>query len=130
MEEASSHVYYINNLLKNIKSTLYAKFIRPYTRGISITTNNIPTPSNLFTIEQYFKLIEGINHNEVSTLCFPQSKSYLKIIDILYFRPISSNFTSKDITNFISQVGLFESISLASRPRVIKAFPKSDIVIV
>jgi len=47
MEDTGSYVHYINNLLKNIKSTLHTEFIQPCARGISITTNNVPATSNL-----------------------------------------------------------------------------------
>jgi len=100
MEDASSHVHHINNYLKNIKSTLCTKFIWSYTGDISITTNNVPSSSDLTIIEQYFKSINSLS------------------------------LTSHDITSFISYASLFESISLASKPRVIKASPKSDIAIV
>ena len=59
-----------------------------------------------------------------------QSKSYLKIIGISYIQPSSNSITSEEITNFLSHTGLFESITLASKPRVIKASPKSDMAIV
>ena len=130
MEDTGSYVHYINNLLKNIKSTLHTEFIQPCARGISITTNNVPATSNLTMIEKYFKLIKGINNNEVLTPHLLQSKFYFKIIGIPYIQPSGNNLTSNNITNFISHTGLFKSISLASKPRVIKAFLKSDIAIV
>jgi len=51
IEDTGSYIHYINNLLKNIKSTLYTEFIQPCARGISITTNNVSTTSNLTIIE-------------------------------------------------------------------------------
>jgi len=62
----------------------------------------------------------------------PQSKSYLKIIDILYFS--YSNFqdqlTSSDVEEIIKQNQIFNNITLAFRPHVIKVLPKSDMSII
>jgi len=84
MNNTGLHVNSINGLLKGIKSTLRAEFIRPATKSIIITTNNVPTPSNLSVIKRYVKSIEGIRLNEVATPRLPQSKLYLKIIGIPY----------------------------------------------
>jgi len=130
MEEANSHVVQINNLLKNIKSTLRAEFIRPCSGGISINTNNIPQPSDLTVMERYLKSIVGAKEDEILAPRLPQSKSYLKITGIPYVQPSGEKPTSEDIINFIGHLGLFESISLAAKPRIIKASPKSDMAIV
>jgi len=65
MNNARLHVNSINGMLKGIKSTLRAEFIRPATQSIIITTNNIPMPSDLSIIERYIKSIDGIKVNEV-----------------------------------------------------------------
>ena len=101
------------------------------------------------TISNYLNNLEGSRKadGELTNLCayviyawyasqchhhdsLPQSKSYLKIIDISYIQPSSNSITSEEITNFLSHTGLFENITLASKPRVIKASPKSDMAIV
>jgi len=130
MKDAGNHVSLINNHLRHIKSTMRAEFIRPLTGCISIITNNVPSSSDLTVIEQYIKSIEGINTNEVSPPRLPQSKSYLKIIGIPYTKPDGNKLTSNDITDYIRHTDLFESISFSSKPRVIKASPKSDMAIV
>jgi len=84
MNNAGLHVNFINSLLKGIKSTLRAEFIRPATKSIIITTNNVPAPGDLSVMERYVKSIEGIGVNEVAVPRLPQSKSYLKIIGIPY----------------------------------------------
>ena len=130
IKDVNMHVFYINNTLKNIKSLLRVEFIYACARGISINTNNVPTPSDLITIERYLKSIDGINNNEVFPPCLPQSKSYLKIIGISYIQLTGNNTTSEEVTNFLSYQELFEFITLASKPRIIKASPKSDIAII
>ena len=60
----------------------------------------------------------------------PQSKSYLKITGLPYIQPSGLTLTSKDITNYLKNSNLFENITLAAQPRVIKASPKSDMAII
>jgi len=130
MNNAGQHVNSINGLLKGIKSTLRAEFIRPATESIVITTNNVPASSDLLVIEQYVKSIEGIGLNEVAAPQLPQSKSYLKITGIPYIQPSGLAITSEDITNYLKNSDLFEGATLAAKPRVIKASPKLDMAII
>ena len=62
----------------------------------------------------------------------PKSKSYLKIIGILFFPHANSQdkLTSNDIEIILKQNHIFDNISLTSKPRVIKVLPKSNISIV
>jgi len=62
----------------------------------------------------------------------PKSKSYLKIIGILFFPHVNSQdkLTSNDIEMILKQNHIFDNISLISKPRVIKVLPKSDMSIV
>jgi len=84
MGDASIHVFQINALLKNVKSSMCSKFICPCSSGITIITNNVPNPSDLSIIEKYFKSVEGINGNDIPSPRLPQSKSYLKITGLPY----------------------------------------------
>jgi len=71
MNNAGLHVNSINGLLKGIKSTLRAEFIRPAIESIIITTNNVLASSDLLVIERYVKSIEGIGLNEVAAPRLP-----------------------------------------------------------
>ena len=51
MKDTSTHIFYINNAIKNIKSSLRVEFIYICARGIFVNTNNILVPSGLSTIE-------------------------------------------------------------------------------
>jgi len=130
MNNAGIHVNVINGMLKGIKSTLRAEFIRPATQSIIITTNNVPAPSDFSIIERYIKSIDGIGINEVAVPRLPQSKSYLKITGIPYLQSNGLAINSDDISNYLKNSELFEGITLAAKPRVIKASPKSDMAIV
>jgi len=65
MEEANTHIFQINMLLKNIKLMTRAEFIRLCPGGVSINTNSAPSTSDLNTIERYLKLINGAGNDEV-----------------------------------------------------------------
>jgi len=62
----------------------------------------------------------------------PQSKSFLKIIDIPYFPNgnLQEHLNSLDVENIIKQNHIFNNVTLASKPRVIKVSPKSDMAII
>jgi len=109
---------------------LRAEFIYPCPGGIVININNVLNPSDLTTMEQYLKSINSTGNNEILALYLFQSKSYLKITSISYIQPNGNKLTSDDITNIMKHLELFEYMTLVTKPRVIKAFPKSDIAII
>jgi len=130
MEEANTYIFQINILLRNIKSVLRAEFIYSCPGGIAINTNNVLNPSNLTTMKQYLKLINSAGNNKILALYLFQSKSYLKITSISYIQPNGNKLTSDDITNIMKHLELFEYMTFVTKPRIIKAFPKSDIAII
>jgi len=82
-------------------------------------------------MEKYFKRLKDINVDKNITPCLLQSKSYLKILGVFYYR----NNSSMPITNFqvkeiLSQLDMFNDITLASCSQVVKVSPKSDIAII
>jgi len=130
MGEANAYIFQINMLLKSIKSTTRAEFIHLCPGGVSINTNSVPNTSDLNTIEEYLKSINGAGNDEVLTLRLPQSKSYLKITGIPYIQPNGNKLTGDNITTTMKQLELFEPVNLTAKPRVIKASPKSDMAII
>jgi len=130
MGEANTHIFQINMLLKSIKSTTRAEFIRPCPGGVSINMNSVLNTSDLNTIERYLKSINGAGNDEVLAPRLPQSKSYLKITGIPYIQPNGNKLTSDDITTTMKQLELFKPVNLTAKPRVIKASPKSDMAII
>jgi len=94
-------------------------------------TNKVATLLDLQTIKNYVKNANHINVDGVKVPRLPQSKSYLKIIDIPYlqenlFIPITLSMV-KDI---IKKNHIFNNVILVSKPYIIKVFPKSDMAIV
>ena len=68
---------------------------------------------------------------DIQALRLPQSKSYLKIIGILYLEKNTNVPTNSDFVETIIKLShIFNDLLLASKPRIIKASPKSDIAIV
>ena len=125
------HVININCTLKNISSNTIADFIRAEDKGIVITTNNISLPSDLQEIKKYVKNSFTTNVKQISSPRLPQSKSYLKIVDIPYISKRSNIWISSDeIENILKNNYIFNNIILASKPYVIKVLPKSNMVII
>ena len=96
-----------------------------------ITTNKVVSQLNLQMIKHYIKNISNIEVSHVKASRLPQSKSYLKIISIPYF---IENTNTPIITNVVKTIikenHIFNNIILASRPRIIKVSPKSDMSII
>ena len=118
--------------MRNTKSEVLVNFICSDPLGVTIVTNKVSLPSDLLIIKNYVKISEKINSSQVNSPCLPQSKSYLKIIGILYFLHgnMQDCLTSSDIELIIKQNHIFNNITLMSKPRVIKASPKLDIAII
>jgi len=131
MSKSSNHVSNLNRVLKNIKSDIMVNFIHLDPLGIMIITSKVASKSDLQSIKNYVKFTNSIDSNDVKVPHLPQSKSYLKIISILYFQEVSlSPITPKLVKDIIKQNQIFDNVILVSKPCVIKAFPKSYMTIV
>jgi len=127
----NEHIVNINRALKNIKSNITVNFICLENLGITIVSNSIASQSDLEVMERYVKSIENVKLDNVQILRLPQSKLYLKIIGILYFmKDTDTPIRSDNIKAIIKANHIFNNLILISKPRVIKAFSKSDIVII
>jgi len=132
MKNSSMHVANINRALRNVKSKVLVDFIRSDSLDITAVTNKVSLQSDLQIIKQYIKNSNNINTLQVEVLYLSQSKSYLKIIDILYF-PHGNNqdcLTSSDMESIIKQNQIFDNITLTSKLQVIKVLPKLDMSII
>jgi len=134
MKNSSIHVTNLNRNLRNAMSEVLVDFICSDPLGITVVTNKVLLNSNLLIIEKYVKNLENIDSTQVKSPQLLQSKSYLKIIGIPYYPHGSCNsqerLSSNDIEAIIKKNQIFDNITLASKPRVIKVSPKSDMVIV
>ena len=131
MASLSLQITNINSVLRNIKLDVMADFVWAEQLGIIITMNKVALPLDLQTIENYVKNIDYINFNNIKMSCLPQSKSYLKIIDISYLmKNTNTPMNSSVVETIIKNNHIFNNISLASKLQVIKISPKSDIAII
>ena len=132
MKNSSTHVTNINRALRNVKSEVLVDFICSDFLSIMVVTNKVSLQSDLQIIKQYVKNSDDIDVLQVEVSHLPQSKSYLKIIGIPFFPHSSSQdcLTSSDVETIIKQNQIFNNITLASKPQVIKVSPKSDMSII
>ena len=133
MKNSSEHMANINRALRNTKTNVLVDYIQSDNTGISVVVNKIAQQSDLSIINNYVKNSNNVNSLQVEDARLPMSKSYLKITSIPYY-PYSDNhqtkLTSNDIKNILKQNHIFDNISLASKPRVIKVSLKSDMALV
>jgi len=81
-------------------------------------------------MENYIKDSTNINTNEVSPPQLPQSKSYLKILGILYLTNNGTPITHNQIEEVIKRIYLFNDITLTFSPHIIKVSSKSNMAII
>lgn len=131
MAISNKHIASINRLLKDIKSDIVADFIWVDNSGLVITTNKVVAALDLNTIKNYIKNIDIVDSNRVMSPRLPQSKLYLKILGILYYIKDTNLPITVDIVKKVFQTThIFNNIVLASWPCIIKAFSKSDMVVI
>ena len=132
IRNSSLNVTNINRELQNARTNILVDYIKLDNTGIIVTTNKVAQQSDLAIIDRYVKNSNDINSLQVEDPRLPKSKSYLKIIGISYYPHADSQekLSSSDIENILKQNHIFNNISLASRPRIIKVSPKSDMAIV
>jgi len=79
--------------------------------------NKVASTSDLQTVENYVKNIDHLDLKDMKILCLPQSKSYLKIIDIPYLMENTKmpiNFSV--VESILKNNHIFNNVSLASKP--------------
>jgi len=131
IKDLSMHVININQMLKNIKFYIMVDYIHIDGKDIIITTNNITSPSDLQDIKKYVKSTSSVDADQVQSSQLSQSKSYLKIVGILYlFEVTNSCITLEDIERVFKNTHIFNNIVLASKPRIIKVLLKSNMAII
>ena len=131
IKNLSLYIVNINCALKAIKSSTIANFIHVENKGIVIMTNNISSGSDFQEIKKYIKNSFSSNIDKVSPARLPQSKSYLKIVSILFIsEKTNSHISSDEIEDVLKNNHLFNNIILVSKPCIIKVSPKSNMAIV
>jgi len=125
------HIANINRLLKEIKLEISTNYIHSNNKRIVIITNKVAISFDLNIVKKYIKELNNVNSNNIMSLRLLQSKFDLKILDILYFIDNTNLPVMPDIIeSVIKSTHIFNDIVLAFHPCVIKASPKSDMVMV
>ena len=91
-------------------------------------TKKVAISSNLNVVEKYMKELNNVDASNIMSSRLSQSKSYLKILGILYF--IEDTNLSDIIKRIIKIFYIFDDIILASQPHIIKASLKFNIAVV
>jgi len=131
IKDSSTYIININRALKSIKSNIMADFIQINDQGIIIATNNVASPSDLQEIEGCIKNSLCVEASQIDSLRLPQSKLYLKIVSIPNLtKQSNTHLSSDDVEKILKSNYIFNNIILASKPRVIKVSPKSDMSII
>ena len=132
MKNSSLHIANINHLLWNAKAEILVDFICTDTNNITVVTNKVTVQSNLYVIENYIKKVEDIDPLNIDTPWLLQSKSYLKIIGILFFpyNIFNECLSLNNVETIIKQNQIFDNIVLASKSCVIKVLPKFNMLII
>ncbi|KXN91782.1 Pol polyprotein, partial [Leucoagaricus sp. SymC.cos] len=101
--------------------------------GLSLNTNLVPNQAKISIIQTW---VAKVLYTEVSQPWVPMSKSYLKIVSISYYTPTdwyedgSNQLTADDVLYYLKHNPLFENISLASTPHVMKVSLHSDMAVI
>ena len=131
MKSSNKHIANLNRVLKNIKSDVMANFVCMDQAGITIITNKVAASLDSQTIKRYVKNTNQIDLDNIKTSQLPQSKSYLKIIGILYLLENTNTSMIVDaIKTIIRNNHIFNNIMVNSRLRIIKVLPKLDMAII
>ena len=108
-----------------------ADYICINSKGIIITTNNVVSPPDLQAIEKYIKSTSSVDADQVQSPRLPQSKLYLKIVSIPYLSEATNMcITSEEVERILKNNHIFNNVVLASKPRIVKVSPKSDMAII
>jgi len=100
-------------------------------KGIIITINKATSVLNMSIIEKYLQENDNIDLDYITSSCFPKSKSYLKILGLLYIiAKTNLSVTSELIKEVIKESYIFNNIILVLRSQVIKAFSKYDMAVI
>ena len=131
IEMSSTYITNLNKTLKNIKSEVMADCVHMDQAGIIIVTNKVVFLLDLQTIKKYVKNSNNIDAEKVKVPHLPQSKLYLKIIDIPYLLENINTPILADVVKFIIKSNyIFNNIVIVLRLCIIKVSSKSDMVII
>ncbi|KXN92520.1 hypothetical protein AN958_05375 [Leucoagaricus sp. SymC.cos] len=104
--------------------------------GLAFSTNLVPTPGECDIIHEWLSKAIQCDKDKVPIPRVPMSKSYLKITGVNFYTPTdwhddgSNQLMADDVLYVMNRNPLFENITLAFPPRVMRATPHSDMAII
>jgi len=120
-----------NRGLVEAHSKLRVESVRKAWDGISMSTNFVASVTELEVIKQWLKKVAGLAASTVVEPCLPQSKSFLKILDVPYWGNNSLlSIIQAQVESVIANTSIFEGVVLASRSHIMKASPSSDMSVI
>ena len=127
---AASIVEFCNKGLVSACSKLRVESVHKAWDGMSMSTNSIASATELEVIKQWLKKTAGLSEATEVEPHLPQSKSFLKVLGIPYWDSKTSLLIiPAQVAEALSSSLLFEGITLASMPRIMKVSPSSDMFV-
>ena len=120
-----------NKSLVSVCSKLKVESVHKAWDSVSMSTNSVASVTELEVIKQWLKKTAGLGKVTEVEPCLPQSKSFLKVLGVPYWD--SKTFlsvTPAQVAEALSSSSLFENITLASMPCIMKASPSSDMSVI
>ena len=128
---AVSTVESYNKGLVSAHSKLRVESVHKAWDGVSISTNSVASAAELEVIRQWLKKTAGLGEVAEIEPRLPQSKSFLKVLCVPYWDSKTSfPITPIQVAEVLSSSPLFEGITLASMPCIMKASPSSDMSVI
>jgi len=128
---ATTAVESCNRDLVEAHSKLRVESVYKAWDGISMSTNFVASTAELEVIKQWLKKVADLAASTVVKPRLPQSKSFLKILDVPYWGNNSSlPITQAQVESVIANTPIFEGVVLASHPCIMKASPSSDMSVI
>ena len=131
MANATSAVKSCNKGLVSAHSKLRVESVRKVWDGVSISTNSVVSVAELEVIKQWLKKTAGLGEVAKVEPHLPQFKFFLKVLGVSYWDSKTSlPITPVQVAEALSSSLLFEGVTLASMPRIMKASPSSDMSVI
>jgi len=128
---SASAVESCNKGLVSAHSKLRVESVHKAWDGVSMSTNSVASVAKLEVIKQWLKKTAGLGEVTEVEPRLPQSKSFLKVLGVLYWDSKTSlPVTPAQVAEALSSSPLFESITLVSMSCIMKASPSSDMSVI
>ena len=120
-----------NKGLVSARSKLRVESVHKVWDSVSMSINFVASVAELEVIKQWLKKTASLGEITEVEPCLPQSKSFLKVLGVPYWDSKTSlPVTSTQVAEALSSSSLFEGITLAYIPHIMKASPSFDMSVI